>query len=130
MGPSGSFIGLQRISRNTIDSDNMSVVSSAASISSIGSINFVGGSKKRRCPLAPSSNQKRPLPTNAIPEETPSVLRTEEEITEQQNTANPKIIFLNKVFNISKIFFRAFAYDINNVSNLYLSTNTRAVGVA
>ena len=80
--PSGSLLGLQRMPRHYSgdNSDNMSVISSATSIGSIGSINSVGGSKKRRAPIAPSAHHKRPLPTNAIPEETPSLLRTEEEV--------------------------------------------------
>merc|ERR1712088_899990 len=61
----------------------MSVISSATSIGSIGSINSVGGSKKRRAPVAPSAQHKRPLPRNAIPEETPSLLRTEEEVVKE-----------------------------------------------
>ena len=77
---SGSLLALQRtpkISGNTDNSDNMSVLSAATSI---GSINSVGAPKKRRAPLAPPSHQRHPLPTNVIPEETPSLLRTEEEV--------------------------------------------------
>ena len=86
--PSGSLYGLQRMSKgpeNVDNSDNMSILSSATSIGSIGSINSVGGSKKRRAPQAPSNHKKRPLPTVAIPEETPSLLRTEEEVNESCN---------------------------------------------
>ena len=82
-GPSGSSLGAQRTPRNSgvIDnSDNVSVLSSATSIGSIGSINSIGGSKKRRAPPAPAAHQKRPLASNSIPEETPSLLRTEEEV--------------------------------------------------
>ena len=82
-GPSGSSLGAHRTSRNSgvVDnSDNVSVLSSATSIGSIGSINSIGGSKKRRAPPAPAAHQKRPLASNAIPEETPSLLRTEEEV--------------------------------------------------
>ena len=82
-GPSGSALGAHRTSRNSgvVDnSDNISVLSSATSIGSIGSINSIGGSKKRRAPPAPAVHQKRPLASNAIPEETPSLLRTEEEV--------------------------------------------------
>ena len=84
--PSGSLPALQRIAKHSgggqaDNSDNMSVLSAATSIGSIGSINSVGASKKRRAPLAPPSHQKRPLPTNIIPEETPSLLRTEEEVS-------------------------------------------------
>ena len=83
--PSGSMPALQRIVKHSgggpaDNSDNMSVLSAATSVGSVGSINSVGVSKKRRAPLAPPSHQKRPLPTNAIPEETPSLLRTEEEV--------------------------------------------------
>ena len=80
---SGSLLGLQRIPRNSgnmDNSDNMSMISSATSIGSVGSVTSIGGTKKRRAPQAPLSNQKRPLPSNAIPEETPSLLRTEEEV--------------------------------------------------
>ena len=85
--PSGSMPALQRIAKHSggsplDNSDNMSVLSAATSIGSVGSINSVGASKKRRAPLAPPSHQKRPLPTNAIPEETPSLLRTEEEVNQ------------------------------------------------
>ena len=82
-GPSGSSLGAHRTLRNSVvvdNSDNVSVLSSATSIGSIGSINSIGGSKKRRAPPAPAAHQKRPLPSNAIPEETPSLLRTEEEV--------------------------------------------------
>ena len=82
-GPSGSSLGAHRTSRNSVvvdNSDNVSVLSSATSIGSIGSINSIGGSKKRRAPPAPAAHQKRPLASNAIPEETPSLLRTEEEV--------------------------------------------------
>ena len=85
--PSGSLPALQRISKHSgggipDNSDNMSIMSAATSIGSVTSINSVGASKKRRAPLVPPSHQKRPLPTTVIPEETPSLLRTEEEVND------------------------------------------------
>ena len=97
-GPSGSSLGAQRTPRysGVIDnSDNISVLSSATSIGSIGSINSIGGSKKRRAPPAPATHQKRPLASNAIPEETPSLLRTEEEVF---------ILMFNQRFMFVEIF--------------------------